>query len=201
MRNRNSPQSPSLSVLRLLLMWASTIAVGFGLVSVLVNAMSGYEFSQHYSVLATTGFGMAGLGACVALDRGAWRWPMIATVGISVGGIFVGLFGIITGKHYFCEPPMFRLSYLLFPTAIISAWLGLLSLARLTGWQGWLRLVVQFCAGLLILLPVAAWSWDVTNQFDLGTAIVLLLCGVVLGSLAVIGSIIIVVMSLLERRR
>ena len=130
MRHRNSPRSSSLSVLKLLLMWAATIAVGFGLVSVLVNAISGYEFSQHYSTLATTGFGVAGLGACVALDRGTWRWPMIATVGISVGGIFVGLCGIITGKHYFCEPPMFRLSYVLFPIALISAWLGLLAVVH-----------------------------------------------------------------------
>jgi hypothetical protein len=200
-RETHSKTSSVYSALRLPLMTVATAAVGFGLVCVLVNVISGYEFGWHYPTLATTAFGMAALGAYVALDRGAWRWLMIATLGISVGGICVGLLDIVTGKLDVCRPTMFRLSYVLFPTVIMSAWFGLLSLARLTGWQGWLRLMVQFCVLLLILLPVAVWWLDVTNQFYLDAAIVLFLSGLLLGSLAVLGTITVGVMSLLERGR
>lgn len=179
---------------------AGTLGVAVGLVCVLANAIAGYEFTRHYSTLATTAFGLAALGAYVALNGGAWRWTMIGTLTVSVGGICVGLCDILAGKQYFCGP-LFRLSYVLFPAAIISAWLGLLNLAKLSGWRVWLRSAVQFCVLLLILLPVAAWLWDVTSQFGLEAAVVLLLGGVVLGSLAVFGTIIVAALAWLERRR
>jgi hypothetical protein len=50
---------------------------------VVAAGISGYEFSKHYSIFVATGFGIAALGAYVAFDRGAWRWPMMATLGIS----------------------------------------------------------------------------------------------------------------------
>jgi hypothetical protein len=187
-------------MLNLLLISSATIGVAFGLVCVLANAISGYEFTQHYSTLATTAFGMAALGAYVAFVRGAWRWPMIATLTVSVGGICVGLIDIFAETRYFCFP-LFRLSYVLFPAAIILAWLGLLSLAQLNGWHGWLRFAVQVCVLLLVLLPVAAWFWDVTNQFDLEAGVALLLGGVGLGSLAVIGTIIVTALGWLERKK
>ena len=143
---------------------------------------------------------MAALGAYIAFDRGAWRWLMIATLAVSVGGVCVGLFDIFASEDYFCGL-LFRPSYVLFPTAIISAWFGLLNLAKLTGWQGWLRLSVQSCVLLLIVLPVAALWLDVTNQLDLDEAIVLFLGGVVLGGLSVLGTIAVGVMSLRARTR
>jgi hypothetical protein len=196
-----SERPSSRSAIKTSVLVAATTTVAFGLFLVLLNTISGFEFFQHYSTLVTTAFGAAALGAYMALDRGAWRWPMIATFGTSVLGVAVGLFDMVSGEHFLCRPPLFSLSYILFPTVIISAWLGLLSLAKLTGGQGCLRLTTQLCVLLLISLPVATFWLDTTGRLELKAAIALSFSGVALGSLAIIGTIAVATLGLSGRRK
>ncbi len=189
------PKTPSkCSPLRFLLVTVATTAVGFGLICVVVN-IPAFDFRQHYSTLATTAFGVAGLGAYLAVARNKWRWIMATILAICAAFICIGLTGIITGRHYLAQPLFFAPSCFVWPPAMFVVWFGLLGLGNLIGWREWVRSATRLCLILLVLVPFTALLCEMTGQFNFGIAILLGCSGIGLASVAALGTILVAILS------
>ena len=185
---------PKCSTLRFLLVTVATTAVGFGLICVVVNMISGFDFRQHYSTLATTAFGVAGLGAYLAVACNKWRWIMTTILAMCLGFICIGLTGIITGRHYLAQPLFFAPSCFVWPPAMFVVWFGLLGLGNLIGWRKWVRSATRLCLILLLVVPFTALLCEMTGHFDFGIAILLGFSGMALASVAVLGTILVAIL-------
>jgi len=149
-------------------------------------------------------FGQTSFGAWVVLKRGVWRPAMIAALLIS--GIATAICltaywfeGVEFAHPYPPGPPakftLYDAAYLLATWAVALPWAGLLSLSQLTGWAQRIRQIAIAAVWLLALVPEFAWLMDLSGTLHFGSAILLIGLAFSSGSLAVLGTIAVTILS------